>query len=355
MTPSDAKNSFRIVFAMIKVPSALIGMFLLFVASAEAGSFVGVWGGTLGAKSIVACFNGGGGHGYGSYYYKAHLKPIRLTTRSSENIWYEDNETGLWNLAEPENGVIVGEWSSPKTNKTYPIRLQALIDKDSEAPACARDSYNLPLEKKPPALEIGKPIRISGEHAYRTLRFAGAETIELIGAEAGLPKINSVLKPNQSAGAIEGYFQQRREFLGRVGYPAVDHDQNSFDSWIGKLVTIVFITRPAGFGASSVSIAYRTWNVDSGEEVDLWSWFGLKRWRLSPKFERLLLKKMATEECLSRLQYKSFNLAIEKTGFKFFSDGPSDECPDELRIPYAKAVTLMTPQGRQQFEAIIGK
>lgn len=339
---------------MIKTLLYLVATFLSLVASAETGPPIGVWSGTLGSKSIVACFNGGEGSGYGSYYYKTFLKPIRLFTRNSGNVWYEDDETGVWKLGESVNGIISGEWSSPKTNKTFPLYLELLTDKDSDVPACARDSYNLSLEK-PPTVEIGKAIRISGKHAYRKLRFAGQETIELIGVEAGLSKINSVLKPDQSAGAVEGYFQQRREFLGRVGYPGGDDDEKNFRSWIGKLVTIVFITRPAGFGASSVGIDYRTWNVDSGEEVDLWSWFGLERRRLSPAFKRLILGKMATDECLSGIQYKSFALTIDKNSFRFSPVGPSDECPDNLDIPYVKAVKLMTPKGRQQFEAIIGK
>lgn len=338
---------------MVKILLYLVATFLSLAASAETDPPVGVWSGTLGSKLIVACFNGGEGSGYGSYYYKTFLKPIRLFTRNSENVWYED-ETGVWTLGPPVNGIISGEWSSPKTNKTFPIRLKLLADKDSDVPACARDSYNLSLEKTP-AMEIGKPIRISDEHAYRKLRFAGTETVELIGVELGLSKINSVLKPDQSTGAVEGYFQQRREFLGRVGYPGVDEDEKYFESWIGKLVTIVFITRPAGFGASSVGIDYRTWNADSGEEVDLWSWFGLEKRSLSPAFKRLILGKMATDECLSGIEYKSFALTIDKNSFKFFPVGPSDECPDNLDIPYVKAIKLMTPKGRQQFQAIIGK
>lgn len=335
------------------MPFFLVGLFLSFFASASASTPTGVWSGTLGLRSIVACFNDGEGSGYGSYYYKTFLKPIRLTTRRSGNVWYENDDKGVWNLGEPENGVILGEWSSPKTHKSLSIRLELLVDKDSDAPACARDSYNLSLEKRP-SVEAGKTIHISGERAYRKLRFAGTETVELIGVEAGLPKINSVIEPNQSAEAIKRYFQQRRDFLGRVGFPAVDDDAIMLESWIGKLVTILFITRPAGFGASSVGMDYGTWNVDSGEELNLWGWFGLKKKQLSPAFKKLLLKRMATEECLSGLQYKSFNLTIENGAFKFFSSGPSDECPDELRIPYAKAVKLMTPQGRQQFEAIVG-
>mgnify|MGYP000964758809 CR=1 FL=1 len=344
---------------MIKIVLLLFGISFPLFGSADNGGPVGVWTGTLGSNQIVACFNGGDGSGYGSYYYKRFLTPIRLFIRDDPSVWYED-DTGIWSLGKPQNGTISGEWTNPKAStpkgkKTLPILLQKVDENESGRPACARDSYNLPLEQKPPTLTIGKTVKLSGGRAYRELQFAGKETIELIGAESGLPAINAALKLDQSAAAIKAYHEQRREFLGRAGYPAVDDDANRVDSWIGKLVTIVFITRPAGFGASSVSIDYRTWNVDSGEEADLWSWFGLKKWRLSPKFERLLLKNMATEECLSGLQYKSFNLAIEKAGFKFFSTGPSDECPDELRIPYAKAVTLMTPQGRQQFDAIIGK
>lgn len=344
---------------MTKIAVLLFGISIPLFGSADNGRPVGVWTGTLGSNSIVACFNGDDGTGYGSYYYKRFLTPIRLFTRDDRSVWHED-DTGIWSLGKPQNETMSGEWTNPKATtpkgkRTLPIRLQKVSEDESVGPACARDSFNLPLEQKPPTLTIGKTVKLSGGRAYRELQFAGKGTVELIGAEPGLPTINATLRLDQSAEAIKAFHQQRREFLGRVGYPGSDDDQNTVESWIGKLVTIAFITRPAGFGASAVGIDYRTWNVDSGEEVDLWSWFGLKRQQLSPKFERLLLKKMATEECLSGLQYKSFSLTIEKTGFKFFSSGPSDECPDVLSIPYAKAVTLMTPHGRQQFDAIVGK
>lgn len=338
---------------MIKTAFFLVGIFLSLAAAAQTGKPIGVWNGTLGSRSIVACFNGGDGSDSGSYYYKTFLKPIRLTTRSSENIWHEDDETGVWKLGKPANGAISGEWSSPKTNKTFPIRLQ-LVDGASDEAACARDSYNLPMEKLP-SVETGKTIHISSGRAYRELWLAGQETVELIGVEAGLPKINSVLKPDQSAEAIKEYFQQRREFLGKVGFPAVDEKRINLKNWSGKLVTILFFNWPAGYGTNAIGMDYRTWNVDSGQEIDLWSWFGLERQRLSPAFEKLLLKKKVTKECLAGLQYKSFHLIVENNGFKFFSSGPSDDCPDELHIPYIKAVKLMTPQGQRQFDAIVGR
>ena len=117
------------------------------------------------------------------------------------------------------NGAIAGTWRNGK-GKTLPINL-TFVDGNDDESACARDSYNMRLEISP-KIETGKIVQFSPGRSYRKLRFAGQETIELLGLDPALNQINSLLKLDQSRGAIDAYFQQRREFLGRVGYPAVD-------------------------------------------------------------------------------------------------------------------------------------
>jgi hypothetical protein len=122
-------------------------------------------------------------------------------------------------------------------------------------------------------------------------------------------------------------------------------------------VTIGHFTWPAGFGASAADIEYRYWNTDTGEEVDLWAWFGLKDGRLSSQLEKRLFKSQATmKKCRGYLQYKRFKLTLEHRGFRFSHFGPSDDdCPDLLHIPFGEAKQFLTTQGQNGLKGITGR
>ncbi len=316
---------------------------------AGAASPQGVWSGTIGTKAIVACFNKGSPWtAYGSYYYLDHLIPIALHTREKDSYWHE-GDTGTWELTAPLNGPIVGTWRNGKTGKALPISLTLVDSKDDET-ACAQDSYNSRLESRP-KIEKGKIVQFSPGRSYRTLRFAGQETVELVGPDPALDKLNTLLALDQSKEAVEAYFQQRREFLGRVGYPAVDEQHTEPTYWDAHFITLRFFSWTAGEGTRGIATEYRTWNVETVEEVDLWNWFGLKPHQMSPRLKRLFLKnKRDAPEC----QYKTYQLVLEKTGFRFFDEGSDDDCGYELRISFRKALPLLTTAGKRQVEALIG-
>lgn len=316
---------------------------------------LGVWSGTLGSIAINACFNGSESNYSGSYYYKKFLMPIALIKGETGDQWIEENSTGHWKLEIPENGVMTGSWSDPKAKKNLPIHLR-LIDRGSGSSPCSGYSFNTPLEQ-PPALKLGKMIRLANGRGYRQLSFAGRETIELIGEENGIPKINKAIQIEVDKTVLAQFYQRRRESLGKTGFANLgDEDRIEFQSWLGNIVTIGHFTWPAGFGASAANIEYRYWNVDTGEEVDLWAWFGLKNHQLSPRLEKRLFTTQATmENCRGDLQYKRFKLTLENKGFKFSHFGPSNECPDLLYIPFDKATHFLTSQGQRGLKDIVGR
>jgi hypothetical protein len=319
----------------------------------------GVWVGTIGTKAIVACFNKGSRWtSYGSYYYIDYLKPIALTTRETDSYWHEQNDTGQWELAAPLNGVIVGTWRNQKTGKTVPIKL-AIMDGNDDETACARDSYNSRLESIP-KIEIGKIVEFSSGRSYRKIRFAGQETVELLGPDPALHQLNSILKLDQSREALDVYFQQRREFLGRVGYPAVDERHAEPTYWDSNFITIKFYSWVAGEGRGGISIEYRTWNTKTGVEVDLWKWIGASSSdpQLPPKLKEFLYRSVKEEspECANGYRGEGiFTLTLGKAGLHFDEDAWGEGCEKSFFIPYEKLDPFLDSTGKQAVNSILSQ
>lgn len=318
----------------------------------------GVWSGTIGTKAVIVCFNEGSRWtSYASYYYVDHLKPIVLTTREADSFWHEGNDTGLWELSPPANGIVVGTWSNPKTQKTLPIKL-GFVDGENDKTACARDSYNLRLESTP-KVEIGKSVQFAPGRSYRKLQFAGQETIELFGPDPAINRINQLLKLDQSKEAVHSYFQQRREFLGRVGFPGVDERHTEPTYWDANFITIRFYLWAAGEGRSGISNEYRTWNTRTGEEVDLWKWIGAtsSEPRLSPSLKKFLYERDKEPSTCSD-GYRSqgiFTLTLDKSGLHFDEDAWGDGCEKSFFISYKDLLPFLSPAGRMAVDSMIGQ
>jgi hypothetical protein len=339
----------------------LLLLLMPFSVFARATSPQGVWSGTIGTKAIVACFNR---NHDGSYYYIDYLKPIALRARYKNSPWREytvaDNgsfikETGLWELAAPVDGIIAGTWRNEKTGKFLPIHL-ALVDGNNDGSACTRDSYNLRLESAP-KVKRGKTIRFSHGRSYRKLWFAGQETIELFGPDPALDRINLLLKPDRSKGAVDAYFQQKRESLGRLGYPAVDEQYTKPVYWDSNFITISFYLWATGSESHETPVDHRTWNIKTGEEVDLWQWIGSNsnERELSSELKKFLFKNFKNSpECenyYDKGDYRNYKLKLDKDGL--YIDETSIACWVDFIVPYDKLLPFLTPAGKEAVRSIM--
>lgn len=322
-------------------------------SGASAPALKGVWEGTVGTKPVMACFNAD--FPSGSYYYKQFLKPIQLTTNGIDKNWHEEGATGIWELATPFNGVMGGRWRSPKTKVSRAIELRLVGGADVEK-ACALRSYNAAIEK-PPKIETGKYIKFSPNRSYRKMRFAGQETIELAGPDPATARINHLLKLDTSKTAIDGYFEQRREFLGRVGMPAVDEVDVKPEYWDANFITVDFYTWTAGEGRNGISNTYRTWNVVTGEEVELREWLGVKSGeaKLPPKLYQYLFKGMEpSPECRDGYRGQGeFTLQLKETGLNVYEESWGSGCEEDFTIPYAKLLPFLSPKGKLAVKSIL--
>jgi hypothetical protein len=263
------------------------------------------------------------------------------------------SDTGLWELSDPIDGVMEGTWRNPKTGKSFPIRLTLVDGNSYQEPACTRDSYNLPLEK-PPKVEKGKIIQFSLGRSYRKLRFTGEETIELFGPDPALGRINSQLRPSQSKEAIEMYFAYRREALGRDGYLAVNEVNTAPVYWNSSFITIRFFLWTASEGRRGMFDDYRTWNTQTGEEVDLWQWFRWNSNELSEKLEKLLDRDAKNDpECEDYRGKGSYTILLDKAGLNIYEDPWGSGCEKEFFVPYEKLYPLLTHAGKKAVDSII--
>lgn len=330
-----------------------IWLFSPFAFGANATALKGVWEGTIGTKAVTACFNAE--FPSGSYYYKQFLNPIQLSARDNDTDWHEEKETGIWKLYTPVDGIINGSWRNPKTKASLPIQLR-LIDGKDDNKACALGSYNSAIEK-PPKIETGIVIQFSPSRSYRKLRFAGQETIELFGPDPAISRINNLIKLEKRKEAIDSYFQQRREFLGSVGYPAVDEQRVEPKYWDANFITIEFYLWVAGEGRGGISNDYRTWNTITGETVDLWTWLGSKSSepRLPPRLQKYLFKNVKlTPECQDGYRGQGeFILTLGKSGLNIFEDAWGSGCEQSFFIPYTKLEPFLSNQGKLAIKALL--
>lgn len=335
----------------------------------------GVWEGTLGTKAIVACFNFD--YPSGSYFYKQYKKPIQLTRKEQDGLWHEANGTGLWLLDPGQGTTLSGTWSSVKDALVkLPISL-SLVDSSKSKRACGSESYTSQIEA-PPKIEIGKKKEFAPGRSFRPLRFAGQATVELFGPEPTLAAINRELRRDFDTGkdAIKEYFDKRREFLGRVGVPAEDENTTEPEYWTSQWLSIRNYTWAAGTGRSGISWFYRTWDVQTGKQVDLWTWFGSRKESLSvpgagpvvatsggsmtPKLRRFVFRHegidpgKAEENCESNYKEDAYyDLTLEAKGMRFAQPDFGDGCAIEIEVPYAELGPVLTPAGKAAVRRIL--
>jgi len=355
---------------MRRLAVCLLSLSVMPLAMAADASLQGVWQGTLGGADIVACFNqpGSGSDSSGSYYYTRYKAPIMLSKDQGKTAWKETDAnnqvTGNWSLNPPQGGNITGSWTHPKTGKSLPVALRLLAAAGGlDHPTCASDAYNTALEAMPP-LKTAKPVTFEGRQ-YRNLSLADAITVELLAPGDGVAKINAQLRdvlPKNKA-ELAGYFKARRQHLGQNGWAAEDEVHADPTYWSARWVTIKFYRWAAGYGSSGISMNYRTWNLKSGQETDVWTWFGTRasqgddKSELPSRLRQALFKDaVADPECKGDYPGKGrYHLTLKADGVSFREDARGSGCEEDFLLPYDKVAPFLTPQGRAALSDLLPK
>ena len=333
----------------------------------------GVWQGTVGKANIVACFNQPsptqGSDRSGSYYFTRYKKPIMLAKPNGKTLWQEldakGNTTGTWSLGAPQGGKLAGTWTEPKSGKTLPLALTLLeAAGDREHPSCASDAYNLALEDFP-ATKVSKPVAFEGKQ-YRNLQVGDTITVELLAQGDGIAKINAqlrgVLAKNKKD--LEDYYATRREYLGRNGFATEDEVYAEPTAWAPRWVTMKFYRWAAGYGASGISIKFRTWDVKTGQETDVWNWFGASasdgddKAELPDRLRQALFKNVTIDAECKGTDYDGrgrFHLSLKPEGVSFWEDPNGSGCENDFLLPYNKVGPFLTVKGRAALSDLLPK
>ncbi len=215
----------------------------------------------------------------------------------------------------------------------------------------------------PAAANDAKPVKTSqsliGEKktfegkSYRQLHIGGQETIELLDNGPTIDKINRQLK------AIDKH--------ARVGKDDEVLVEPTY--WSAHWLTVRNYIWVAGTGRNGIAWGHRTWNLDSGEQVDLWSWFGDKSiaakdvysqgWGLLPAQLKPLVLNNAelAPSCTQNADPKAtqrYELTLEKTGMRFAINPQGDGCDIDVLLPFAVLLPVMTAEGKQALQGMIG-
>ncbi|MEG1038943.1 MAG: hypothetical protein RSE94_03375 [Pseudomonas sp.] len=318
-------------------------------ASAAPTDLAGVWKGTLGKSAITACFNAAPDSN-GSYYYQRFLTPIQLTQEQAGGSWGEEGNTGLWDLQAVNGETLSGTWRKAAGATPLPLALTR-----ASAESCGGNAYNAPMEAAPLPVKVEK--KTFGEHAYQ-LRTQGAQvTIRLAGDTPAIDKINQQLA--QLAVSPEDqqqFFIERREYLGRDGAATTSEISVEPTYWSSQWITVRFYRWTAGFGRNGISWGLHTWNLQTGESVDPWTWVGADFQWYSPYSGHVKLPKHfatwlqtqaeADADCPDVASYDNYDLSFDIQGMRLANQPTGDGCDVDLALSWKQLEPQLSAQGR---------
>jgi hypothetical protein len=327
---------------------------------ADEPPLLGVWAGQLGKNDIVACFNSDEhGSRSASYYYARYLKPIHLEV-NEDNVLLEDGAAGRWHLAAPKDGRLSGTWQDEKTGKVLNIALVLRSDGANHG-ACGSDAYNSAIEFMPP-LQTGK-IQEFNHRKFRTLRIGSATTVELLGSGPTFKPINAQLR-TRLPNSLTDYFAERRDSLARDGDAKEGATEVQLTFWSASYISIDFTySPPHAANRFSDEIQHQSWNLQTGQELDLWSWFepaskhdpnGFRP--LPAKLARLADKRgrdgpCADENYMGKGLYRPM---LVEDGIAFWeNETEAAGCQDILSLKYTDLPHVMTPAGKAALPALM--
>lgn len=332
-------------------------------ALADDAALTGVWRGKLGNAEIVACFNPpAAGIATGSYYYVRHKTPIALNQEQNKLLWLEDKGTGTWSLAQPGQDSLTGIWRNAKGENPQALALSRVPAADGGG-ACASDAFNLALETFA-GPQVGKVKQFEGKK-YRDLRIADVVTPELLEPGDKISRVNQALRqilPRKAADLSE-YFATRRRFLAENGTPTEDETSATPVFWSARWLTINFYRWAAGFGRNGITLDYRSWDLQSGDEVNPWEWFiakpadGGNTNPLPPGLRKFLLKDAALDkECRDGYQGKGYyRLSFEANGMRFWEEAFGNGCEQDFLLTYPQLRPFLTPKGKLALRDVLSQ
>lgn len=259
----------------------------------DAPPWRGIWAGSIGTQQVMVCLdtvedNAGSPS---AYYYLKHGATIALALDGTR--WTEgdaEHKTGSWQLDAAGADGLAGVWSAPGGQKSLPIalsRVQASPD-DFSSSEWGEHALCRSLAFYGPRADAEKVVAGAAQSfGGRHFRDLYAQSF-IPSAKSGEPRVNStveLLAPGPHTAQINGFLRAR--WRGRLARSYI-HDgglgefSESVEGYTDRWLTLREMELPAGYAWSSASMWHETWSLQTGKQVDLWSWFNAKGGRWQP-------------------------------------------------------------------------
>ncbi|HWS40238.1 MAG TPA: hypothetical protein VN247_02960, partial [Arenimonas sp.] len=277
---------------------------------------------------------------------------------NDENGWVETGEKKQFYLDLISNKVARGKWVNTESNTSLPILLNLIdteVDINNETQPCARDAFALALERRPD-IKTGKVISFSKGRSYKTLVYGNQTTIELIGNDVGLSKINDDIALDQSDEQLKSYFEDMRWRLSVFGFPQEDEFMVEPTYWDNNFVSINFYQWNAGMGRNGISAEHRVWDVVAGTKVNLWTWLaGVEaESELPTKLRQHLLKGIPIDiECKDYMGKDYYYLKLVSDGLNIYEDAYGSGCENDFNVKFKDLAPFLSENGKDAIARIL--
>jgi hypothetical protein len=356
----------------------LVALLALAAAAAPApADLPGVWEGTVGALPVRACFVHREFGDFGAYYYLSHRRLIALEAdEGSDSAFREIGDSGrsrpLWRIERADGDRLTAQWTSGR--RTLPVRLSRVSPVAAdESPCSSMDFHRSRLEG---VRTVTTRATIDGT-SYRRIaldsegRFESSlETFALDGGGEAVQRINAALAEALS-GDPPRWFECSRDSLGRMPY------EGSSD----EILRPVLITERwlsvahhwdgfCGGAHPDSSNGYRTFDLTSGQEVDLHGWFddmAVERQHLTEVNEDIVTVRPALRdfvlggwtpedpECRDVIRDQEYwSIGLTPRGMAFSPDLAHvvQACGEEFLVPFDRLGPFLTAEGAANLREI---
>ena len=322
-----------------------------------------VWRGSVGEQKVIVCFDD---ETNGSYYYERYLKPIILQKALKGSVWLEPNKTGLWTLAQATDTTLNGQWTKPGKKQSLPIHLTKVSqinvpDTNKEAAeygeGCKSYAYHAALEI--PLQPVAGKVKKFNDKEFRIKRIQldaegnfSSESIELLDPDVTIQKINNELLNKHTVKDL--YACQRELPDGEL------HNSIEINYWTQRWLSITEIS--AGFCGGPYPFSgkeYRTWDLASGKEIDLWQWLAASNHgSASDALEKVILAHADSSdaELYSILKdNNSYLVRLSKKGMVFstYFIHAEQAADQDIEVPYNKLLPFLTLSGAAEVKMIM--
>jgi len=353
--------------------AALALLFAVPATAQDKPEWVGVWEGNVGTYPVRPCIDvWGDGPARGSYYYLSQLEPIALSEEDGEGGWIErsgDSEAE-WNFTELTGTAMRGNWRQLRITQPFALRPVAWTEGEWGGP-CSSAAFLAPrvgggTVESEEAFLVGGGVGIPDlprftVHRYRPpphLDEISVEAFTIPGEQPGDVAINAVLEAALPRGTVEDEFAQclggAIAALGTDGY---------FEHTLKPVMfSRVFLTVEdssstyCGGAHPNHWTAYRTFDRQNGEELDLFGWIGEPRIdgddSVLPEALRAEVAAVLSEaegECGELAEDASYwSLGLRQDGMLFWPDLPhvATACEEAILLSWDQMQSFLDAEGR---------